>query len=141
MNPRRIDGPAAALLCACFLLAAGCSKSANEGARVAANAAKTASSAVPGKKVTFIELGSVRCVPCVKMQPVMRDIERELGDQVEVVFHDVWTDKGKPFAEEFRIRVIPTQVFLDSDGKEFFRHEGYFPKEELVAILRQKGVK
>ena len=92
-------------------------------------------------KVTFIELGSVNCIPCIKMQVVMREIEREYGDQVAIVFYDVWTDAGKPYAQQYRIRVIPTQVFLDQNGNEYFRHEGYFPKEDLLQVLRQKGVK
>ena len=46
-------------------------------------------------KVTFIELGSVRCIPCQKMQTVMKSIEEKYGDQVKVVFYDVWTDEGK----------------------------------------------
>lgn len=91
--------------------------------------------------VTFVELGSVRCIPCKMMQPIMKDIEKEYAGQVKVVFHDVWTPEGEPFAQDFRIRVIPTQVFLDKEGKEYFRHEGFFPKEELVKILKQKGVK
>ncbi len=92
-------------------------------------------------KVTFIELGSVKCIPCIKMQVVMREIEQEYGDQVEIVFYDVWTEAGKPYARQYRIRVIPTQVFLDQSGNEYFRHEGYFPKEELLQVLRLKGVK
>jgi thioredoxin 1 len=92
-------------------------------------------------KVTFVELGSVRCIPCKKMQPIMEEIKKEYEGQVKVVFHDVWTEEGRPFAYQFRIRVIPTQVFLDKDGNEYFRHEGFFPKEELVKILKQKGVK
>ncbi len=91
--------------------------------------------------VTFVELGSVRCIPCKMMQPIMNDIEKNYAGQVKVVFHDVWTPEGKPFAQDFKIRVIPTQVFLDKDGKEYFRHEGFFPKEELVKVLKQKGVK
>jgi len=91
--------------------------------------------------VTFVELGSVRCIPCKKMQPIMEDIKNEYAGQVKVVFHDVWTDEGKPVAVKYKIRLIPTQVFLDTDGKEYFRHEGFFPKEELVKILEQKGVK
>lgn len=91
--------------------------------------------------VTFVELGSVRCIPCKKMVPIMDEIKKEYAGQVKVVFHDVWTDEGKPYAEKFKIRLIPTQVFLDKDGKEYFRHEGFFPKEELVKILEQKGVK
>lgn len=70
-------------------------------------------------KVTFIELGSVRCIPCQKMQPVMKSIETKYGKEVKVVFHDVWTPEGNPFVEQYGIEVIPTQVFIDENGKEF----------------------
>jgi len=92
-------------------------------------------------KVTFIELGSVRCIPCRKMQPVMKSIEEKYPGQVKVVFHDVWTPEGKPFAQKYGISAIPTQIFLDENGKEFTRHTGFFPEEELVKVLQQKGVK
>jgi len=102
---------------------------------------KTAAKVKEIPKVTFIELGSVNCVPCKMMQPIMKEIEKEYPTQVKVVFHDVWTQKGKIDGQKYKIRVIPTQVFLDSLGKEYFRHEGFFPKEDLVKILKQKGVK
>jgi thioredoxin 1 len=92
-------------------------------------------------KVTFIELGSVRCIPCQKMQSVMKSIKEKYANQVNVVFYDVWTPEGKPFAEQYGIEAIPTQVFLDENGKEFSRHEGFFPEEELVKVLKTKGVK
>lgn len=91
-------------------------------------------------KVTFIELGSVRCIPCQKMQPVLNSIEEKYGDQVKVVFHDVWTPEGKPFANKYNIEAIPTQVFLDEKGEEFFRHEGFFEEADLVKVLKTKGV-
>lgn len=92
-------------------------------------------------KVTFIELGSVRCIPCKQMQPIMKSIEEKYGKQVKVVFYDVWTEVGSPYAKQYGIEAIPTQVFLDETGKEYFRHVGFFPEEELVKILNQKGVK
>jgi len=92
-------------------------------------------------KVTFIELGSVRCIPCQQMQTVMKAIEQKYGSQVKVIFYDVWTDAGSPYGKQYGINAIPTQVFLDETGKEYFRHEGFFPEEELVKILNQKGVK
>lgn len=73
------------------------------------------------------------------MQPVMQAIEEEFDDQIEIVFHDVWKDRSP--AEQYRIRVIPTQVFLHASGKEFFRHEGFFPKEEIDKLLIDKGLK
>jgi thioredoxin 1 len=91
-------------------------------------------------KVTFIELGSVRCIPCKMMVPIMKEIEEKYGDEVKVIFYDVWTDAGRPYAEKYQIRAIPTQVFLDENGKEFFRHVGFFPREELFEVLKKKGV-
>lgn len=92
-------------------------------------------------KVTFIELGSVRCIPCQQMQPVMKSIESKYGKEVKVDFHDVWTDAGKPYGVKYGIEAIPTQIFLDETGKEFYRHVGYFPEEELIKVLEQKGIK
>ncbi|MBN2401809.1 MAG: thioredoxin family protein [Spirochaetes bacterium] len=92
-------------------------------------------------KVTFIELGSVNCIPCRMMQPVMKQIEQKYGSQVKVVFHDVWTEKGAPYARTYGIRAIPTQVYLDSNGREFARHEGFHPFEEVEKILRKGGVR
>ncbi len=91
--------------------------------------------------VTFIELGSVKCIPCRMMQPIMDEIKEEYPEQVKVVFHDVWTPVGRPYAVQYGIRAIPTQIFLDKDGNEYFRHEGFFPKEELVEVLKKQGVK
>lgn len=91
-------------------------------------------------KVTFVELGSVNCIPCKMMKPVMEQVEKQYPGQVKVVFHDVWTQTGKSEGSKYGIRAIPTQVFLDKDGKEYFRHEGFFPFEEVDKILKQKGV-
>ncbi len=92
-------------------------------------------------KVTFVELGSVGCIPCDKMQPIMKEIEEEYKGQVKVVFHDIKTAEGNPYIKEFGIRAIPTQVFLDKDGNEYFRHLGFFAKNELVEVLKMQGVK
>lgn len=92
-------------------------------------------------KITFIELGSVRCVPCRQMQPVMDSIRTKYSGVVEVVFYDVWTKEQKNKAKEYKIRVIPTQVFLDENGKEIHRHEGYYPLEEIEKFLKSKGIK
>lgn len=92
-------------------------------------------------KVTFIELGSVNCIPCKRMQPVMKSIETKYPNDVKVVFHDVWTEEGKPYGTKYGIGSIPTQIFLDETGKEYFRHEGFFPESELVKVLQQKGIK
>ncbi|MFO7575119.1 MAG: thioredoxin family protein, partial [Bacteroidales bacterium] len=79
-------------------------------------------------------------IPCQQMQPIMDTIRVRYPSQVNVVFHDVWTQQGAPFADKFGVNAIPTQVFLDENGQEYFRHVGFFPLEELVGVLKQKGV-
>ncbi|MEN6621055.1 MAG: thioredoxin family protein [Smithella sp.] len=99
----------------------------------------TLKSAIP--LVTFVEIGASRCIPCKAMQPIMKAVEEEYKGQVKVVFHDVWTTKGRADAEKYNIRIIPTQVFLDKNGKEYFRHEGYFPKADVVRVIKMQGIK
>ncbi|MGM0442547.1 MAG: TlpA family protein disulfide reductase [Elusimicrobiota bacterium] len=91
-------------------------------------------------KITFIELGSVTCIPCRKMEPIIEEIENEYKDRVEVVFYDVKSEEGKPYAKKYGIQVIPTQIFLDENGNEFHRHRGYYPKEEIEKVLRSQGI-
>lgn len=92
-------------------------------------------------KVTFVELGSVNCIPCKQMVPVMKAIEENYGEQVKVIFYDVWTKEQKKYASDYKIKLIPTQVFLDENGKEFHRHEGFYPESEIDKILASKGLK
>lgn len=89
-------------------------------------------------KVTFIELGADRCIPCRAMQPIMREIAEEYAGKIQVVFYDVWKDPQP--ARHYRIQLIPTQVFIDQDGKEIFRHVGFFPKEEILQMLKEKRI-
>lgn len=91
--------------------------------------------------VTFVELGSVNCIPCVKMQPVMRAVEEKYQEQVKVLFYDVRKPDQRQYATEYGIKLIPTQVFLDKDGKEFFRHEGFFPEEAIDDLFQKHGLK
>lgn len=90
-------------------------------------------------KITFIELGSVNCIPCRQMQPIMKEIAAEYPGQVRVVFYDVW--KNPAPGEHYKIQLIPTQVFIDEHGNELLRHVGVFPKDEIVKFLKEHGVK
>ena len=91
-------------------------------------------------EITFIELGSVNCVPCKQMQPVMKSIEEKYGEKVAVVFYDIWKPEQKQFAQKYNIKLIPTQVFLDKSGKEIYRHEGFLPVEEIETLLKNNGI-
>lgn len=89
-------------------------------------------------KIEFIELGSVNCIPCKKMQPIMKSIEQKYKGLVKVTFYDVWKDDAP--AKKYGITLIPTQVFLDENGKEIMRHEGFFPEEDIDRFFKSQGV-
>jgi thioredoxin 1 len=107
-------------------------------AAASAVASKPAKALSSEPKVTFLELGSVGCKPCDAMRPVMDTVRRKHGDKVDVVFHDVRKDGSA--AQKYRVFLIPTQVFLDSQGREVFRHEGFLALEKVEEVLRQLGV-
>jgi thioredoxin 1 len=131
------------LLLITLIIATACGQSSNSADKIKSTKESSTDSNTIEKnyKVTFIELGSVRCIPCQQMQSVMKSIETKYGKEVKVDFHDVWTEAGKPWGVKYGIEAIPTQVFLDETGKEYYRHVGFFPEEELVKVLQQKGVK
>ena len=89
-------------------------------------------------KVTFIELGADRCIPCKAMQPIMKEIAAEYAGKIQVVFYDVWKDP-RP-AQKYRIQLIPTQVFIDQSGEEIFRHVGFYEKNEILKMFKEKGI-
>ncbi len=89
-------------------------------------------------KVTFIELGADRCIPCKAMQPIMREIAEEYAGKIQVVFYDVWKDPNS--GRKYGIQLIPTQVFIDKNGDEIFRHVGFYAKDEIIKMLKEKGI-
>jgi thioredoxin 1 len=108
------------------------------GVSVAATGQEEVQVPVPGK-VTMVDLGARKCIPCKMMAPIMEELEEEYRDRAAIVFIDVWEhpDAGK----EFGIRSIPTQIFYDADGEEALRHVGFLDKASIVAELQKLGVK
>ncbi|HBJ85950.1 MAG TPA: thioredoxin [Verrucomicrobiales bacterium] len=86
----------------------------------------------------FINLGAGKCIPCKQMTPVRQAIQTEYAGQVEVVFIDVWENRGA--GKQYGIRLIPTQIITDASGRELYRHEGYWPKEAVVAKMKELGL-
>ena len=99
--------------------------------------APAASLAEPKKLPILVDLGADRCIPCKMMIPVLKELSEEYKGKLQVEFHDVW--KNPAPTQQYGIRVIPTQIFLDPQGKELYRHEGYFSKEDILAQWKELG--
>ena len=78
------------------------------------------------------------CKPCTYMAPIIDSLEKELAGKVVVKFYDVIENQA--IAEQYKVMTIPTQVFLDAEGKELFRHIGVFEKAEILAKLKELGM-
>jgi len=86
----------------------------------------------------LVDLGATKCIPCKMMAPILEDLKKNHADKFKVEFIDVWQnpDSGR----EYGIRMIPTQIFFAHDGKELFRHEGFYGKEDILAKWKELGV-
>jgi thioredoxin 1 len=89
-------------------------------------------------KIVMLELGSVGCIPCEAMRPVMARLSSTYKGKLEVIFVDV--SKDNKTARQFRVFGIPTQVFLDRNGNEFHRHVGFYAYDEIVPVLKKAGI-
>lgn len=84
--------------------------------------------------IRFLEIGSVNCIPCKMMKPVMEKVGQNYSN-VTVLFYDIYSDSGKDIAEQYKVKLIPTQVFLNEDDSIIHRHEGFYPYEDISVFL------
>lgn len=89
-------------------------------------------------RAVMLELGSVGCRPCEEMKPVMEELRANYREKLDVIFVDIRKDSDT--GRRFRVFLIPVQVFLDRNGKEFHRHVGYYSYEEIVSVLKKAGI-
>lgn len=86
-------------------------------------------------KPALYEFGAGYCASCKDMEKIMAELKTTHSDQVE--FRLVYVDKEKPLFEQYKIMLIPTQVFLDAQGKEVDRHIGALTKDEVLKKLKE----
>ncbi len=93
---------------------------------------------VAAKLPRLLDLGAGKCIPCKMMAPILEGLKKDYAGKMEVEFIDVW--KNPAAGEQYKIQMIPTQIFYDSNGKELFRHTGFFGKADILAKWKELGV-
>jgi len=86
----------------------------------------------------LLEFGRGWCIPCKYMKPILDDMAQAYNGRAFVMAVDM--DANKDLVRDFRIRMMPTQVFLAPDGKEFFRNEGTLEREHIAQVFNKMGV-
>lgn len=90
------------------------------------------------KKPTMVEFGAMGCIPCDMMQPILDNLRKNYPDRLNVVF--IHVREEQLLAARYGIQSIPVQVFFDAEGKEVFRHVGFFPEKEVITQLNNIGL-
>lgn len=90
-------------------------------------------------KPTLVDFGATGCRPCEMMAPILETLKKKYEGKANVVFVNVREDQI--LGARYAIRSIPVQVFYDKDGKETFRHVGFFAQAEMERKLAEMGVK
>ena len=83
----------------------------------------------------LLEFGAGHCISCKEMAKIIEELKTTIGDKVE--FRMIYADKEKPLFQQYKIMLIPTQVFLNAEGKEVDRHVGALTKEQVLAKLKE----
>lgn len=86
----------------------------------------------------MVDLGKTWCIPCKQMVAVLREAELRYKGRAVIEFIDL--DKKPEAAREYKIMMIPTQIFFTADGREFERHVGYLPFQEVEKVFTRMGV-
>jgi thioredoxin 1 len=87
-------------------------------------------------EITFLEFGSKGCSACKRMESVMDEIRTKYPNLVNVVFINIMLPESQRLMKYYGIAAIPTQVLLNKEGKEFFRHTGYYSANNLIIAFR-----
>ncbi|MFC1917563.1 FKBP-type peptidyl-prolyl cis-trans isomerase [Chloroflexota bacterium] len=88
---------------------------------------------------TLAEFGRGICVPCKAMKPILEELANEYSGKLNVVIVEI--DDHMEQAREYEIMAIPTQIFFDSSGREITRHMGFYAKDDIIAQLKEIGIK
>ncbi len=85
----------------------------------------------------LLDLGADKCVPCKMMKPILDDLKKNYSHAFITEFIDVWENRDD--GRKYGIEAIPTQIFFDADGKELFRHTGFYGKEDILGKWKELG--
>ncbi|HVN74227.1 MAG TPA: thioredoxin [Methanoregula sp.] len=72
------------------------------------------------------------CGPCRMQTPIIEELEKKMGEAIEVRKVDV--DQNMELAEKFGIRVVPTLI-IEKDGKVVQSLEGVTDAATLEKLL------
>lgn len=87
---------------------------------------------------TLLDFGAGQCANCKLMDVVLDKLATEYAEKIRV--RSVNVHDQEALTEQYGVRMIPTQVFLDADGNELFRHEGFLSEKDIADKWNELGI-
>lgn len=77
---------------------------------------------------------STMCLDCQRMKALVSEIENDYNDKINFVRINALDNnrKVKEQVKEHGVVLVPTLIFLDVNGQQTNKIEGFIPKEELI---------
>jgi thiol-disulfide isomerase/thioredoxin len=72
----------------------------------------------------LVEFYSDYCTGCLAARPALDALEQELEDHLAVIRLDVASSAGRELGEQLGLRVTPTFILFDAEGREMWRMLG-----------------
>lgn len=85
-------------------------------------------------KPVVVEFGADSCAPCREMRPIMDGLKQTHSGEFTVVMINV--KENRRCAAQWRVQLIPTQIFLDKHGREMGRHVGAISVDGILQNVR-----
>ena len=82
---------------------------------------------------------STMCMDCQKMKGILKEIQPLYQDKMNFISINA-TEKDRKvqnYIKKHNVVLVPTMVFLDENGNEVNKIEGYIPKEELIKEIEE----
>jgi thioredoxin len=95
--------------------------------------------ALKNKLPTIADFGASTCLACIRMKPIINELQKEYKDKANILSLDV--EDNTALTRDYQIVVIPTQIFYDTLSNETFRHAGFYPKDSIFIQLMKAGLK
>jgi thioredoxin 1 len=87
------------------------------------------------KRPVLMEFFTRTCPVCKRMDPVLNDVARELGERASI---GVVNPEERKLFQTFNIRMVPT-IYVIRNREVYKSYIGFVSKEELVKDLLQLG--
>ncbi len=72
------------------------------------------------------------CGPCKTMIPILKEVKKQLKDQVAIIKIDV--DKNPAVAAKYQIRGVPT-LMIFKESKQVWKQSGVVQVNQLIEVL------